>query len=162
MTSKDEARNLVVAGDIGFDHHLYAGKSNSSNISERVAEQVNEYGGAHVLKRLIDHLFANADRGLGQRTWDVFLGVSTESIGFDAYTVWEPHSSKHNASDGNALIWRARPFVGYASNPRPVDQTQVPNADLLVLDDAGFLIPREATGNAQLPCVGAMVSSCSK
>jgi hypothetical protein len=136
------APSLVVAGDIATDHHLYAGESDhlSSNISERRACEVKEFGGAYILKCLIAALLP---------AWEVHLGAKlprspTEPIGLDAYAVWEPHPLSRDDSDATHRVWRAKPFMGYGRlKPalRPLMAQGLPkNPDLLVLDDAGNLI----------------------
>jgi hypothetical protein len=57
---------LAVAGDVVIEHHLYLRqRSTSPNISEREVREVEEYGGARVLRSLIKTLLAKRSESSG-------------------------------------------------------------------------------------------------
>ena len=51
--------HLIVAGDVLIDRHLYTGERTTPTTRDRRGVcETNELGGAHLLYRLIDRLFA--------------------------------------------------------------------------------------------------------
>jgi hypothetical protein len=144
----------VVAGDVVVDRHLYAGERYSLTTRDRRGvREISEYGGAHLLGRLIDALLA-ADaqrRGPDRPEWAVHLAVEpppldAASTGQDGYALWEPHAPTRHASDDAPRVWRASRLMGYGhlapaavDGLRPLPARPVPDPDLLVLDDAGFV-----------------------
>ena len=134
--------HLIVAGDVLIDRHIYAGERTTPAMRDRrgVGEK-KEFGGAHLLYRLIDCLFANDAR------WKAELGVVPPPLdgpptGLDGYAVWQLYPMQQNASVDPKKIWRASQLMGYGD---VVDGLQapkardVPNPDMVVFDDFGFL-----------------------
>ena len=157
--AQPDPAHLVVAGDVVIDRHLYAGERHSLAARDhRGVREISEYGGAHLLGRLIDALF-NADaerRSSNPPGWAVHIAVEpppldTPSSGQDGYALWEPHKPRRDAADDKPRVWRASRLMGYghlapavADGPSPPQVRPVPDPDLLVLDDAGFMFRHAA------------------
>jgi hypothetical protein len=152
MSSPPAPRHLVVAGDILIDHHLYAGeRASPATRDRRGVRETKEHGGADLLRRSLDALFAaDAARGVGAAGWVTHLGaeppaLSAAPTGSDGYAVWEPYELARHGTD-TAQVWRASRLMGYGhlatgeeDGLKPSLALSLPDPDLLVLDDAGFL-----------------------
>lgn len=154
MVPAAASRHLALAGDIVIDRHLYAGERHSLAARDRRGvREITRYGGANLLKRLIKALF-----NTGRPGWAVHLAVKPPpldgtSAGQNGYALWEPFSRTRNAAGNAPRVWRASRLMGYghlapgvADRLWPPIIREVPDPDLLVLDEAGFLF-RHATGH---------------
>jgi hypothetical protein len=161
MNEATRTRNIVVAGDVLIDHHIYAGeRSSPAERDRRGVREVIRYGGAHLLKRLIGTLLSEEARvpGVDRPYWSAYLAVKPPPLdpgpnGQSGYALWEPHAPRRNAEDDDPRVWRASRLMGYGhlasggrDSVRPLPARPVPAPDLLVLDDAGFLF-RHAAGH---------------
>ena len=152
MSSPPAPRHLVVAGDILIDHHLYAGeRASPATRDRRGVREIKEHGGAELLKRSLDALFAADTKRSGGDSpgWAAHLGVEPPALsaaptGYDGYAVWEPYALTRHGADA-ARVWRAGRLMGYGhlatgeNGLQPSLALTVPDPDLLALDDAGFL-----------------------
>lgn len=156
MATDASPRHLVVAGDVLNDRHLYSGERNTPAEHDRRGVTVkSQHGGAHLLCNLIERVLANpAFKG-----WKALPGVeqlplNAEPSGSDSYAIWQPFpqtKKRPKEETQGKEVWRAGRLMGYGNlpsegfkglaAPRP---RSVPEPDILVLDDAGFLFRHEA------------------
>ena len=144
--------DLIVAGDVVVDHHLYEGERTAPTVEDRRGvRDWRELGGADVVHRLLAELFKTA----GDDAWQVRLGVITSALdenpcSHHAFAVWQPYPA---AGGKGELVWRAHSLMGYGHTRsaaqgggephcpqypmRPV--AALPQPRILVLDDAGSL-----------------------
>jgi hypothetical protein len=159
MALATASRHLVVAGDVVIDRHIYAGERYSLTARDRLGvREISERGGAHLLARSLNALLAADAKPSGSDTspWAVHLGVEATpldaaSSGQDGYALWEPHKPRRDAADDTPRVWRASRLMGYghlapavADGPSPPQMRPVPDPDLVVLDDAGFMFRHAA------------------
>ena len=154
----DPIRELIVAGDVVVDHHIYEGERGTPTTEQkRGVRDWRELGGAAILKETLVRVFERT----GDKSWTIRLGVQTpglgeEPCGHHAYAVWRPAGKGH--CDDKNKVWRAKIVMGYgdagsaapdaclAHTIRPLPD--LPHPDILVLDDAGsafrFLAQRDS------------------
>lgn len=144
--------SIVVAGDVVVDRHFYAGERYSMTArAGRGVREVAEQGGAHLLRCVIDSVFsAYAKRSsVDHSAWAVHLAVDPMPLDAgptrleEGYALWEPYPLSR---DNNQRVWRVSRMMGYsdlrpeaADALRPPPLRPVPEPDLQVIDDAGFL-----------------------
>lgn len=148
--------HLIVAGDVLIDRHLYTGERTTPTTRDRRGVcETNELGGAHLLYRLIDRLFAldaQCHPDKCQPSWKAELAVAPPPLngpptGHDGYAVWQPYPMRRDSPGDAPKVWRASQLLGYGHNVkglRAPEARAVPDPDLLVFDDPGFLF-RDAT-----------------
>lgn len=144
---------VVVSGDIVVDHHLYEGNRRAPGQAQRRGvRHVRQNGGAAGVLDLIRALGA-LDHGEGRRRLAPELGiVEPEPTGpssvHHAFAVWKPFPRERGDEDA-PLVWRVDSKMGYGQEPippdpqarwEPVATNLRDDADVLVLDDAGFAI----------------------
>jgi hypothetical protein len=142
-----------------IDRHIYAGERYSLTARDRRGvREIREQGGADLLAHLLGALLAADAQLSGSDTspWAVHLGVEpppldAASSGQDGYALWEPHKPRRDAADDTPRVWRASRLMGYghfapavADGPSAPQVCPVPDPDLLVLDDAGFMFRHAA------------------
>lgn len=124
--------NVLVAGDVVTDHHIYVGERAYPSHEGMGTQRRDTEGGARLLADLIRCAYP---RRLGEVVEYVSPGD-----GDTAYAVWSPCAS------GNVhvkpRIWRVTRTLGYSPKPDWRDNRR-PRAvrndiDIVVLDDAGL------------------------
>ncbi len=136
--------NLVVAGDVFIDHHLYKGERDVPvNNDKSGVRDVCEPGGAAILVKLLKRVF-EAKRNL----WNVYPSLGGATAGDHAYAYWSPFLKSKAEEDkkekDRTKVWRVQLAMGYGQPTAPEKfrvtqaQSNVPRkADILLLDDAG-------------------------
>jgi len=146
-----DERHLIVTGDVLIDRHLYTGeRATPTTRDRRGVREKCELGGAHLLHRLIARLFElDAQRFSRERQlpWKVELAVEppphiARPSGRHGYAVWQPYPLRKDKPDDPPKVWRASQLMGYGDDVAGLHAAKarvVPDPNLLVIDDAGFL-----------------------
>lgn len=136
-----QTRNIVIAGDLILDYHLVQYPVVPSYNREQLRQTVlhRQPGGAWYLREMIE--LACSDLNINAR-----CAPFTDESNFEprayvnqSYTVWALYQRNKSVKD---QVWRINKFLGYQS---PAKGTQllkvkddIPNPDVLVLDDLGL------------------------
>ncbi len=142
MSSSRPRYNIVVSGDVIVDHHIYRGtRGQIRNTDIAGVRDVREIGGAAALHRLIEAVLPGEDWAATCAVTQPDLAtIPREGSPAPAYSmaIWTP---KQQAAGSKIDVWRADPLLGYGGQPPlmlPEPAPNVPQADVLVLDDGGF------------------------
>jgi hypothetical protein len=172
------SRTLIVAGDVVVDHYLYEGQRQRPTDGGQGMRVVRRVGGAAGLKALIEAVLpADAvgtmvdSNGEGLGNWEVKLGVvepptHEQPDGAHAFAVlrpqfrYPPDRTQFNTGKDAEKVWRIADLMGYGEHggklePALPPPPTLPAADVLVLDDGGFVFRKNVNqGSWHLPSAG--------
>ncbi|HMK81369.1 MAG TPA: RyR domain-containing protein [Xanthobacteraceae bacterium] len=161
----------MITGDIVVDRHIYEGERRTPTAQHKSAvRDIREWGGAVVLEKLLT-------TALGTSGFGVRLGIKKGSMDDSsvacAYGYWTPFPktkpAKGSKGGKQEKVWRTKLDMGYGHGVSPDDDDEpefqkavpeenLPEPDVLILDDAGFAFRLQ--GNASgwlLPPKGTSV-----
>lgn len=132
-------KQIIVAGDVVIDHHLYEGERlTPASTRRRGVREVKQAGGASTIVQILAPLIKGIQEEqksarekpetgnvpvAPEELWDVHLGISEPdkngaACGHHSFAIWTPHR-KQNPEPGKKEpgpaedIWRARLLMGY-------------------------------------------------
>ena len=146
--------HLVVVGDIIVDHHIYEGdREKPTTLNRRGVLEVRETGGSATFCKLLNAV----QRHSGKSDWEAILGIAEPKMEdipatHHAYATWRPFALEPDDKSGAAPekkkeVWRAHLKLGYGGEAGAAAATtpfayalrnDLPERDVLVLDDGGF------------------------
>ncbi len=151
--------SILVNGDVVVDHHIYEGeRTTASAYSQRGVKVKRQYGGAAGLSALLQTLLKAAGKDCTVKFALTLPDLNSEPCGHHALATWKPFPKDPTNSKSREKVWRASLLMGYGHDehsptnrvesvcpvysPKPVDDPG--SADLLILDDAGFVFRHRA------------------
>jgi hypothetical protein len=162
------SKTLIVAGDVVVDHYLYEGQRARPTDRGQGMRVVRRVGGAAGLRKLIKALLSAVPGGdtsdsdaCATIDWQVKLGVvkpatNVQPDGAHAFAVlrptprYPPDRAQSRTDKDPEEVWRIADRMGYGEHggmpePKlPDPPEKMAAADVLVLDDGGFVFRKAA------------------